>query len=190
MVACITTRQRSNESFSWSLRNQADGWTDELQSAFVADFGKVIQDITGSRFSITQVREDDPRRMVEALGKIADGQGDAGPTVIVFDDRLANGASYYLLSHGFEGMASQAAHAGASGPKMGRSPVRSHCAEDRKKAERRWLDMVTLSVLDTLDQMEAIPWRIADWPYEACMAIDVGEGRRHFAMSLAHLPGG
>lgn len=54
-------------------------------------------------------------------------------------------------------------------------------AEDRKKAERRWLDMVTLSVLDTLDQ---IPWRIADWPYEACMAIDVGEGRRHFAMSL------
>jgi hypothetical protein len=46
------------------------------------------------------------------------------------------------------------------------------------------MDMVTLSVLDTLDQMEAIPWRIADWPYEACLAIDVGEGRRHFAMSL------
>lgn len=44
--------------------------------------------------------------------------------------------------------------------------------------------MVTLSVLDTLDQMEAIPWRIAEWPYEACLAIDVGEGRRHFAMSL------
>ena len=32
--------------------------------------------------------------------------------------------------------------------------------------------------------MEAIPWRIAEWPYEACLAIDVGEGRRHFAMSL------
>lgn len=44
--------------------------------------------------------------------------------------------------------------------------------------------MVTLSVLDTLDQMDAIPWRIADWPYDACLAIDVGEGRRHFAMSL------
>jgi hypothetical protein len=44
--------------------------------------------------------------------------------------------------------------------------------------------MVTLSVLDTLDQMDTIPWRLASWPYEACLAIDVGEGRRHFAMSL------
>ena len=80
-----------------------NGWTDELRDAFIADFGKVIQDITGSRFSLTQLREDDPDRVVEVLAKIADGMGGAGTTVIVFDDRLANGASYYLLSHGLKG---------------------------------------------------------------------------------------
>jgi len=160
-----------------------NGWTDELQAAFVADFGKVIQDITGSRFSLTQVREDDPEKVVEALDKIADGQGGAGTTVIVFDDRLANGASYYLLSHGLKGWHLKRLTRGQVVRKWdARRSGRS--AEDRKKADRRWLDMVTLSVLDTLDQMEAIPWRIAEWPYEACLAIDVGEGRRHFAMSL------
>lgn len=159
------------------------GWTDELQAAFVADFDKVIQDITGLRFSLTQVREDDPDRVVEALDKIADEQGGAGTTVIVFDDRLANGASYYLLSHGLKGWRLKRLTLGQLVRKWdARRAGRS--AEDRKKADRRWLDMVTLSVLDTLDQMEAIPWRIAEWPYDACLAIDVGEGRRHFAMSL------
>ena len=44
--------------------------------------------------------------------------------------------------------------------------------------------MIALSTLDALDQMEAIPWRIRECPYEACLAIDVGEGRRYFGMSL------
>jgi hypothetical protein len=162
---------------------KADGWTPELQTAFIADFGKVIQDIAGSRFSITEVREDDPDRIVEALGKIAHSQGDAGTAVIVFDERVASGASYYLLAHGLKGWNLKRLTRGQVIRKwQGRQQGRT--AEDRKKADRRWLDMVTLSVLDTLDQMEAIPWRLADWPYEACLAIDVGEGRRHFAMSL------
>ncbi len=160
-----------------------NGWTDELQDAFIADFGKVIQDVTGSRFSLTQLREDDPDRVVEVLAKIADGMGGAGTTVIVFDDRLANGASYYLLSHGLKGwhlkrLTRRQVVRKWEARRFGRT------LEDRKKADRRWIDMVTLSVLDTLDQMGAIPWRIAEWPYEACLAIDVGEGRRHFAMSL------
>lgn len=159
-----------------------NGWTNELQTGFVADFGKVIQDITGARFSITEVREDDPDRIIEKLAKIADDQGEA-TTVIVFDERTANGASYYLLAHGLKGWNLKRLTRGQvvrkwEARQRGRSP------EDRRKADRRWLDMVTLSVIDTLDQMEAIPWRIADWPYEACLAIDVGEGGRHFAMSL------
>jgi hypothetical protein len=44
--------------------------------------------------------------------------------------------------------------------------------------------MIALSVLDALDQMEATPWTIPEFPYEACLAIDVGEGRRYFGMSL------
>ena len=44
--------------------------------------------------------------------------------------------------------------------------------------------MIELSVIDTLDQMEATPWRLKALPYQSCLAIDVGEGRRYFGMSL------
>lgn len=162
---------------------EGDGWSRELQAGFIADFGKVIQDVTGARFAITEVREDDPDRIVEALGKIADTQGEPGSTVIVFDERRANGASYHLLSHGLKGWNLKRLTRGQVIQKWG-ARQSGRGAEDRRKGDRRWLDMVTLSVLDTLDQMGAIPWRITDWPYEACLAIDVGEGRRHFAMSL------
>ena len=29
--------------------------------------------------------------------------GEPGTAVVVFDDRMANGASYYMLSHGLKG---------------------------------------------------------------------------------------
>lgn len=160
-----------------------NGWTNELQTNFVADFGNVIQSITGARFSITEVREDDPDQIIESLSRIADGQGEAGTTVIVFDERRANGASYYLLAHGLKGWNLKRLTRGQVLRRWD-ARQRSRSSEDRRKADRRWMDIMTLSVIDTLDQMGAIPWRIADWPYEACLAIDVGEGRRHFAMSL------
>ena len=51
-----------------------------------------------------------------------------------------------------------------------------------------WRSLIELSVLDTLEQMGAIPWRIASWPYDACLAIDVGENRRHYAPLALDLP--
>jgi len=44
--------------------------------------------------------------------------------------------------------------------------------------------MIELSAIDVLDQMGAVPWRLRSFGYEACLAIDVGEGRRFFAISL------
>ena len=44
--------------------------------------------------------------------------------------------------------------------------------------------MIELTVLDTLVRMDATPWRLKESLYDACLAIDVGEGRRYFAMSL------
>ncbi len=156
-------------------------WTKELQTGFVTDFGKVIQDITGTRFAITELREDDSDRIVDALGKIADTQGGPGTAAVVFDERVANGASYYTLSHGLKGWNLKRLTRGLVQKKW---DARHNGRGDRRKADRRWMDTITLSVIDTLDQMEAIPWRLSEWPYEACLAIDVGEGRRHFAMSL------
>lgn len=62
-----------------------------------------LDQIAQTRFAITEVQEEDPERVVEALGKIAGSQGEVGTAVVVFDERAANGASYYLLSHGLKG---------------------------------------------------------------------------------------
>jgi hypothetical protein len=55
---------------------------------------------------------------------------------------------------------------------------------DGDPAERRWRDTLFHSALDVLEQMDATPWRLRHLPYEACLAIDVSENRRYFAVSL------
>lgn len=155
----------------------ASGWPDDLQKAFVADFGACLNDLTGSRFGITTLREDDPDLVVERLGDV-----DAGTAVVVFDDRASDSAGYFLLAHGLsQWRLKRLTRRQVEGKWRARSNGRGDF--DRRKAESRWKDMITLSVIDTLDQMEATPWRVKGLPYEACLAIDVGEGRRYFAMS-------
>lgn len=48
-----------------------------------------------------------------------------------------------------------------------------------------WSSFITMNVLDILQQMDCVPWTLADKPtYEARLAIDVGESHRFFALSL------
>jgi hypothetical protein len=48
-----------------------------------------------------------------------------------------------------------------------------------------WKSFVEMNSLDLLQQMDCIPWSIASSVhYEAQLVIDVGEDRRHFALSL------
>jgi hypothetical protein len=156
----------------------ASGWPDDLQRAFATDFGACLNDLTGSRFGITTLREDDPDRVVERLD-----DADPGTAVVVFDDRASDSAGYFLLAHGLgQWRLKRLTRRQVEAKWRARSNARSEF--DRRKAESRWKDMITLSVLDTLDQMEATPWRVKGLSYEACLAIDVGEGRRYFAMSL------
>src|SRR5205823_1272528 len=63
------------------------GWPEDLQRAFVGDFGACAKDITGLPFGLTLVREDDPDRIVEVLG-----ESEPGTAVAVFDDRAADSA--------------------------------------------------------------------------------------------------
>ena len=50
---------------------------------------------------------------------------------------------------------------------------------------RNWESFVEMSALDVLQQLDCVPWTIAGPRYyEAQLAIDVGEDRRHFALSL------
>src|SRR5262249_10246368 len=154
------------------------GWTDELQQTFVSDFSATIKDIAGLRFRVTTVRENEPERIVEILG-----ESNPGTTVIVFDDRANDNAAYFLLAHGLPGWKLKRLTRRQVQDKW-QARSRGRNAAETRKAENRWRDMITLSVIDTLDQMGAVLWRLKRFPYDACLAIDVGEGRRYFAMSL------
>src|SRR5262249_10738882 len=99
------------------------------------------------------------------------------------DDRAADNAAYFLLAHGLSGWKLKRLTRRQVQDKW-QARSRSRNSDETRKADQRWRDMITLSVIDTLDQMEAVPWRIKGLPYDACPAIDVGEGRRYCAMSL------
>lgn len=50
---------------------------------------------------------------------------------------------------------------------------------------RNWRSFIEMSALDVLQQMDCVPWGLADpLHYEAQLAIDVGWDRRYFALSL------
>ena len=42
-------------------------------------------------------------------------------------------------------------------------------SDARARAERNWRDVIFHSVLDVLDQLDAVPWQIGEWPYDACL---------------------
>lgn len=153
-------------------------WDANLNQAFVQDFQKSMEGITGLGFKITANREDDPDRMIEKLGEVS-----PGTAVVVFDNRATDRATYFLLSHGLAKWNLKRLTKQVVEQKWNAIQQASNAGE-RRKAENRWRDMIELSVLDTLDQMEATPWRVRAFPYHACLAIDVGEGRRYFGMSL------
>jgi hypothetical protein len=156
---------------------KSDTWTDELQTAFEKDIKTCLSSFVGAPFTVLPIREDDPERIVKRLSHL-----EPGNAVIVFDDRTTQ-AAYYVLSHGLAGWRLKRLTQGQVESKWS-ARCRSSDGSTGRKAERRWQDMIALSVLDALDQMEATPWRIPEFPYEACLAIDVGEGRRYFGMSL------
>lgn len=57
--------------------------------------------------------------------------------------------------------------------------------KDTRRGRAKWDSFITMTTLDLLQQMDAIPWRIdAAGPYEAQIVIDVSHDRRQFALSL------
>lgn len=156
--------------------NDDSRWPDALQSALLEDLSKTLEGFAGEPFKLVSIRENEPDRIIERV-QAAGGEN----AIIVFDDHMP--AAYYLLAHGLNGWKIKRLTTGKVSAKWrNRQRPPSHGA--RRKAERRWHDMITHSTLDALDEMDAIPWRIESFGYEGCLAIDVGEGRRYFGMSL------
>lgn len=52
-------------------------------------------------------------------------------------------------------------------------------------SQRRWYSFIEMSALDVLQQMDCIPWGLANsLHYDVHLVIDVGHDRRYFALSL------
>lgn len=156
----------------------AAGWGDEVQEAFLDDFTACLEDISGRTFKINPVRADDCDQIVQRLGEV-----DPTTAVVVFDDRMADAAAYYLLSHELADWHLKRLTR-RTVERLWQARRQARNDQDRQRAERDWRDMITHSVLKTLDRMDAVLWRLGEWPYDACLAIDVSEKRRYFAISL------
>jgi hypothetical protein len=171
----------------------SSSWPDTLQKAFVQDFAESISNLVGQTFFIHEVRADPVTTIVERLEDAGADRLHGGRTaVVVFDDRVRDPAPYCLLSHRLVRWNLKRATRHTIEKKWQSRQGAQGC-EAQHRAEQRWKSMVELTVLDTLLQMDATPWRLCESPdelrepsygYDACLAIDVGEGRRYFAMSL------
>jgi hypothetical protein len=162
----------------WIVTPQERGrWSAKLQQHFAETFLQELQNISGRTFSAKVARADDCQQIADVLQR-----EQKGSAVIVFDDRRDSGAAYYVLSHTLQGWRMKRLTRFTL-ENAWENLCRAHSEEDRRRAERTWNDIIFHSVIDTLDQMDAIPWRLRSWPYEACVAIDVSQGRRYFGIS-------
>lgn len=166
----------------WFVLPRSTGrWSGKLQDEFLRLFRDFLQDITGSTFRLNVTVASDSAEIVHQLA-------DKRPStaVVVFDEREFDGSAYYLLSEKLQEKQQwrlkRLTRRTVEDAWRRREEARGHDAQSR--ADGHWRDVVYHSVLDVLDQMDAVPWRIASWPYDACLAIDVAAGRRYFGLSL------
>jgi hypothetical protein len=153
-----------------------DGWPDDLQAAFLAGVGEVMKDLVGKKFDLVSVRAATPDEARQKLAKAT-----PGTAVVVFDDTTDQSAYFLFAHHLNRWRLKRLTRSGVlSRWKAKKNPRQG----DGGRAERRWNDMLFHSALDTLEQMDATPWRLKQMPYEACLTIDVSENRRYFAVSL------
>lgn len=153
-----------------------EGWPDELQAAFLRDFGEVMNDLVGKKFELVAVRAATPDDARQKLAKAT-----PGTAVVVFDEATDQSAYFLFAHHLTKWRLKRLTRSGVLSRWRAKKNPRS---DDRGRGDRRWKDMLFHSALDTLEQMDATPWRLKQMPYEACLTIDVSENRRYFSVSL------
>lgn len=155
---------------------ESKSWSGALQKAFVEDFVAQVSGLAGRTLRAVVIRGERTDDIVEQLR----GQKPTN-AVVVFDDR--DRAAYSVLSHelgqwSLKRMTRRRLEEAWSNRRDARNDG------EKRRAERSWNDLLLHSAIDILDQMRATPWRLGDWGYEACLAIDVSEGRRYYGLSL------
>jgi hypothetical protein len=151
-------------------------WSAELAQQFSTDLVAYIQRLAKREFTTKIVRASTCEVIVEKLGK-----DPCGIAVVVFDAK--EHAAYALLSQELKRWRKKR----LTVQKVSHVWEELHQAEpglERNRAQQRWDDMMFHSAVDVLDQMGGTPWRLSSAPYEACLAIDVSDNRRHYGFTL------
>jgi len=153
-------------------------WTQQVQDAFIESLQNDLSHITKTPLRLRIVAARSARAVSEILA-------DKTPAscLVVFDKRELDGAAYYLLSQELRDWRLK---------RIGRRTIERawrgrHDPRDNKqgkRAERAWNDIAFHTVLDLLDQVGTIPWRVANAPYDACLAVDVSESKRYCGLSM------
>jgi hypothetical protein len=153
-------------------------WSQELQDAFVDGVRSDVEQLAKQNFRIKVEAADHARDIPRLLQNRVPGN-----CLIVFDDRELDGAAYYLLSKELRDWTMKRVTRWELARKFSRlRTARDH--DERAEAERDWRDVLLHTVIDLLDQMGTIAYRVEDWDYEACLAVDVSEDRRFCALSF------
>jgi len=150
-------------------------WDDAIERQFTRDLQASLSDVTGLNFRLQSIRADTPEETVERLRQCT-----RGTAVIVFDPTTTDQAAYSLLSYELKHWTIK---------RLLRRTVESRWAEMQRangdpRVQRNWKNAIDLSALDVLDLMGTTLWRLDEFGYDACFAIDVGQDRRHYAISM------
>ncbi len=153
-------------------------WSQSLQDAFVNQVRQNLDQLTRQTFRLRVTTATSARDAAERLQKEP-----TSTSLIVFDEQDMDGAAYYLLAEELpRWRLKRVTRSTLEG--AWRRWQRASNGKEKAKAERAWNDVIFHTVLDLLDQMEVVPWRIASWEYDACLAIDVAQERRFCAVTL------
>ncbi len=139
----------------WFVLPRAIGrWSTKLQEEFTSLFRDCLQDITGSifRLNVTVARDCD-----DIVSQLAEKR--PSTAVVVFDETEVDGSAYYLLSERLqekqEWRLKRLTRRTIEESWHRREEARGD--EARSRADGHWRDIVFHSVLDVLDQMDAVP---------------------------------
>lgn len=111
----------------------------------------------------------------------------SGIVVFIFENK--DPATYFKVSFELNGWRVKRVTSRALVDRFRRLPKDklrlSHNGSNGSREERNWNSFIEMNALDVLQQMDCVPWGLADpLHYEAQLAIDVGWDRRYFALSL------
>jgi hypothetical protein len=142
--------------------------TPDVLAEFVGAVMERLQGWTGKRFDLETLPYTEVGAMIDKLNNRPEGF-----VIFVLDD---TDNAYYLLSAKLKKLRLKRVTA-------------AELREKHTEVTRRpglWHSFVDLTLLDVLEQLDCVPWGVApgDLHYNAYLAIDVGEKRRHFALTL------